>query len=156
MSDDDQCPCRPLLSRLGERWTALLLVVLQSGPRHFGTLEREIDGISRKILTQTLRTLERDGLVTRTVEDGPVVKVRYGLSPLGRSLAEPLAAVGAWMDRHQPEVEAARRTYDARAERPGVTELRQRQSFSSSTRWSTQTATASSRPVSAPSAILTP
>ncbi len=153
--NDDQCPCRPLLARLGERWTALLLVHLQSGPRHFGTLQREIEGISRKILAQTLRTLERDGLVTRTVEDGPVLRVRYDLSPLGRSLADPLAAVRAWQDRHQPEVEAARRTYDDRAERPGVTELRQLQS-SSRARWSTQTATASRRAVSAPSAILTP
>jgi DNA-binding HxlR family transcriptional regulator len=153
---DDRCPCRPLLDRLGDRWSALLLVTLQEGSSCYGGLERRIGDISRKVLTQTLRSLERDGLVTRTVLDGPVVRVRYELSELGRSLAEPLNAIHGWIERHQPAVEASRRAFDARSDdTPGVTELRRRQS-SSETRWSTQTATASRRPVSAPSAILTP
>ncbi|MFE9427890.1 winged helix-turn-helix transcriptional regulator [Kitasatospora sp. NPDC006697] len=153
--DEDRCPCRPLLDRLGDRWSALLLVTLQEGPSHYGELERRIGDISRKVLTQTLRSLERDGLVLRTVLAGTVVRVSYRLSPLGESLAEPLTAIRGWIDRHQPEVTAHQLTYDAaRSAVPGVTELRRR--HPSSTRWSTQTATASSRPASAPSAILTP
>ncbi|MFE0465042.1 winged helix-turn-helix transcriptional regulator [Kitasatospora sp. NPDC058965] len=152
---EDRCPCRPLLDRLGDRWSALLLVTLQEGGCCYGDLERRIGDISRKVLTQTLRSLERDGLVTRTVLTGTVVRVRYELSELGHSLAEPLGAIRGWIDRHQEQVETHRRSYDAgEATAPGVTELRRRQS--SSTRWSTQTATASRRPASAPSAIFTP
>ncbi|WP_063774821.1 winged helix-turn-helix transcriptional regulator [Kitasatospora azatica] len=152
---DDRCPCRPLLDRLGDRWSVLLLVMLQDGSSCYGGLQRRIGDISRKVLTQTLRSLERDGLVIRTVIDGPVVRVRYELSELGHSLAEPLSVIRGWIDQHQPSVEANQRAYDARStETPGVTELRRRQS--SSARWSTQTATARRRPASAPSAILTP
>ncbi|MDH6120174.1 helix-turn-helix domain-containing protein [Kitasatospora sp. GAS204B] len=128
MNDDDQdpCPCRPLLDRLGDRWSALLLVTLQQGPAQYGDLHRRIGDISRKILTEKLRSLERDGLVTRTVLGGPVLRVRYELSPLGLSLAEPLDAIRGWIDRYQPSVEANQRAYDAANPAPGVTELRRR------------------------------
>ncbi|GAB2738023.1 winged helix-turn-helix transcriptional regulator [Kitasatospora kifunensis] len=127
-SDQDRCPCRPLLDRLGDRWSVLLLVTLQEGPAHYGDLNRRIGDISRKILTQTLRSLERDGLVIRTVLPDSVVKVRYELSPLGHSLAEPLSAIRSWIDHHQPTVEAHQRAYDARTDDLGVTELRRRRS----------------------------
>ncbi|MCX4747508.1 helix-turn-helix transcriptional regulator [Kitasatospora sp. NBC_01287] len=124
--DQDPCPCRPLLDRLGDRWSALLLVTLQQGPAHYGDLHRRIGDISRKILTEKLRSLERDGLITRTVLGGPVLRVRYELSPLGRSLARPLDAIRDWIDQHQPAVEANRLAYDTHHAAPGVTELRRR------------------------------
>ncbi|WP_344443161.1 helix-turn-helix domain-containing protein [Kitasatospora nipponensis] len=165
----DRCPCRPLLDRFGDRWSVLLLISLQDGSKCHGELARTIGDISRKILTQTLRGLERDGLVLRTVLDGPVLRVRYELTALGRSLAGPLSAIRGWMDLHQEEMEAHQRAYDARATDPGVTDLRRARSArrataertptgqaSSRTRWSTQTATARSSGASAPSSILTP
>ncbi|MGK5730743.1 winged helix-turn-helix transcriptional regulator [Streptomyces sp. URMC 124] len=124
---EDLCPCRPLLDRLGDRWSALTLTLLgEDGPAYFGELERRMSPVSRKVLTQTLRGLERDGLVRRTVEDGPVVRVAYALTGLGESLAGPLAALRGWTDRHQESVEQARAAYDAARPEPGVTVLRER------------------------------
>ncbi|MFF7729710.1 winged helix-turn-helix transcriptional regulator [Streptomyces sp. NPDC008001] len=124
---EDLCPCRPLLDRLGDRWSALTLTLLGEGPAYFGELERRMSPVSRKVLTQTLRGLERDGLVCREVEDGrPVVRVAYGLTELGRSLAGLLDALQGWTDRHQESVEEARAAYDAAPPRTGVTALRER------------------------------
>ncbi|MFF4649097.1 winged helix-turn-helix transcriptional regulator [Streptomyces sp. NPDC001380] len=123
--DGDLCPCRLLLDRLGDRWSALALCVLHEGPEYHGGLRRAMGGeVSRQVLTRTLRALERDGLVDREVEPGPVLRVRYALTPLGRTLAEPLAAVRDWTDRHRDAVDAARAAYDARPPEPAVTELR--------------------------------
>ncbi|MGK5544526.1 winged helix-turn-helix transcriptional regulator [Streptomyces sp. URMC 127] len=128
---EDLCPCRPLLDRLGDRWSALTLTLLDAGPAYFGELERRMRPVSRKVLTQTLRGLERDGLVHRTVEDDqPVVRVAYGLTELGRSLAGPLAAIEGWTERHQQTVERARAAYDAAQPGPGVTALRERAALS--------------------------
>ncbi|GAA3062116.1 hypothetical protein GCM10020000_51740 [Streptomyces olivoverticillatus] len=116
----------PLLDRLGDRWSALTLSLLGEGPAYFGELERRMSPVSRKVLTQTLRGLERDGLVLRTVEQSPVVRVSYALSELGASLTGPLLAIRRWTDRHQPSVDAARSAYDAARPSPGVTALRER------------------------------
>ncbi|MBB4892265.1 DNA-binding HxlR family transcriptional regulator [Streptomyces olivoverticillatus] len=126
MEEEELCPCRPLLDRLGDRWSALTLSLLGEGPAYFGELERRMSPVSRKVLTQTLRGLERDGLVLRTVEQSPVVRVSYALSELGASLTGPLLAIRRWTDRHQPSVDAARSAYDAARPSPGVTALRER------------------------------
>ncbi|MCH1868491.1 helix-turn-helix domain-containing protein [Nocardioides sp. CFH 31398] len=108
-----QCPSRQLLDRIGDKWTVLVLGVLAPGPRRYGDLARAIEGVSQKMLTQTLRHLERDGLVTRTVHASVPVRVDYELTDLGRSLTGPLAVLTAWATDHLPAIEEARAAYDA-------------------------------------------
>lgn len=108
------CPSRQVLDRIGDRWTVLLMGVLAGGPRRFTELAREVEGISQKMLTQTLRGLERDGLVTRTVFPTVPVRVDYELTPLGRTLRDPIAALERWATDHMDEVLAARAAYEAR------------------------------------------
>lgn len=107
------CPSRLLLDRIGDRWTVLLVGALADGPRRFGELARAVDGISQKMLTQTLRSLERDGLVDRTVHPTVPPRVDYELTALGRSLTEPLAALSRWAVAHMDAVVDARDLYDA-------------------------------------------
>ncbi|UEJ82386.1 helix-turn-helix transcriptional regulator [Brachybacterium halotolerans subsp. kimchii] len=102
------CPSRQLLDRIGDRWTVLIIGVLEDGPQRFSQISRRIDGISQKMLTQTLRSLEADGLVTRTVFPEVPPHVEYELSELGRTLLEPLAILRAWAVDHMDEVAAAR------------------------------------------------
>lgn len=109
------CPSRMLLDRVADKWTALVIHVLADGRRRFSQLEREIEGISQKMLTQTLRELEHDGLVERTVYPVVPPHVDYRLTPLGRSLREPLEALCAWAERHMPEIQASRSRRGARA-----------------------------------------
>jgi DNA-binding HxlR family transcriptional regulator len=104
----ETCPSRLLLDRVADKWTALVIHVLADGRRRFSQLEREIQGISQKMLTQTLRDLEHDGLVERTVYPVVPPHVDYRLTPLGRSLREPLEALCAWAERHMPEIQASR------------------------------------------------
>ena len=106
------CPSRQLLDRLSDKWVTLVMVALEDGPRRYSQLSRTIAGVSQKMLTQTLRTLERDGLVTRTVTASVPVRVDYALTPLGQSLLEPIKHVKAWAERHVPEVLEAQRGYD--------------------------------------------
>lgn len=108
------CPSRQLLDRIGDKWTVLVIGVLQSGPQRYGDIARAIDGVSQKMLTQTLRHLERDGLVTRTVQPQVPVRVDYELTDLGRSLTGPLAVLTAWAREHIGVIEQARAAYDAR------------------------------------------
>jgi DNA-binding HxlR family transcriptional regulator len=97
---------RRLLELVGTRWASLLICALSSGPKGYGELHRKLDGISRKMLTDTLRKLEADGLVTRrTVESRPP-RVYYSLTPLGDSLVEPLAEVFRWSEAHIGELHA--------------------------------------------------
>jgi DNA-binding HxlR family transcriptional regulator len=105
------CPSRQVPDRLADKWSVLLIGSLEAGSRHFGQLRDQIDGISEKMLTQTLRSLERDGLVTR--HPGQDRTVSYQLTPLGRTLREPMAAVRAWAERHINEVEQARQAADS-------------------------------------------
>ncbi len=121
----DSCPCRPTLDRLADRWSAELIALLVEGPRCAGELLRAT-GATRKVLTGTLRGLERDGLVEREVLADTLVRVRYSLTPLGASLAGPLAAIRDWSQQNLPAVAAARARYESRDDPPGVTALRQR------------------------------
>jgi len=108
-----ECPSRQLLDRLSDKWVTLVLVGLQEGPRRYSQLSRAIAGVSQKMLTQTLRALERDGLVTRTVTPSVPVTVTYELTTLGRSLLEVVRGLADWAESHMGQVLVARDTYDA-------------------------------------------
>ena len=103
------------MATIGDKWAGLLVNALADGPRRHGQLAATIAGASQKMLTQTLRTLERDGLVTRTVTPSVPVRVDYELTALGETLVPVLRAVKAWSETHYPEIQAARDTYDARS-----------------------------------------
>ncbi|MET8260071.1 winged helix-turn-helix transcriptional regulator [Micromonospora sp. NPDC005553] len=111
----DQCPTRELLSRLTDKWVALVIPALVHGPQRHGELAQRIAGVSQKMLTQTLRTLERDGLVTRTVTASVPVRVDYELTPLGHELFPVMIAIKDWAESHMDRVFEARTRYDARA-----------------------------------------
>ena len=115
------CPSRDLLDRIGDKWTVLVLGELaKHGACRFSELRKRLSGVSEKMLTQTLRAVERDGLVLRTVYPAVPVRVEYALTPLGQTLREPLKALTEWSVRHVAEVIAAREEYDGNAERlPG-------------------------------------
>lgn len=106
------CPTRQTLDRLADRWTVVLLEHLETGAKRFGQLRDSTAGISEKVLTQTLRSLERDGLIARRVHPGAAPQVEYRLTTLGRSLLDPLAMVRSWAQRHIAEIELARLDYD--------------------------------------------
>jgi DNA-binding HxlR family transcriptional regulator len=109
------CPTRQLLDRIADKWTVLILFTLARGPQRFGALKRHIGGISQKMLSQTLKSLERDGLIARTVEHTVPVAVTYSITPLGVSLTGSLAAVVDWAETRMAEVAIARNAFDARA-----------------------------------------
>ncbi|MAT64842.1 MAG: transcriptional regulator [Gammaproteobacteria bacterium] len=113
------CPVRDVLDRLGDKWSTLILVTLSKGPQRFNALARAVPDISRRMLTETLRSLERDGLVWREVTPSTPPAVRYGLTPLGASLMPPLTALIRWAEDNQPRIAAARAAYDARAGKNG-------------------------------------
>lgn len=108
------CPSRILFAEVADKWSMMILKVLSDEPQRFNEIKRRLEGVSQKALTQTLRRLERNGLVTREVLTTSPVAVRYSLSPLGTSLVVPFAALYAWTCNNLPEVEAARSKYDAR------------------------------------------
>ncbi len=112
---DAQCPSRLVLDRIADKWTALIIHVLATGTRRYAALQREIGGVSQKMLTQTLRSLERDGLVQRKVHPVVPPKVEYALTALGRTLIEPLHALCRWSEKHLPELEANRARAMAKA-----------------------------------------
>jgi DNA-binding HxlR family transcriptional regulator len=112
------CPSRQALDRIADRWTILVVLALTDGPRRFTELARKIEGVSQKMLTQTLRGLERDGLVTRTVHATVPPRVDYELTALGRTLNGPIKAVQQWATDHIPDVLAAREDYDVRRAQP--------------------------------------
>jgi len=109
------CPIRDVIERIGDKWSVLVVVSLQDGPVRFSGLLRAVDGISRRMLTRTLRLLERDGLVERQVFPTTPPSVEYSLTDLGRGLAGTLEAVSTWAIAHRDDVEAARRRFDAGA-----------------------------------------
>jgi len=110
----EACPSRQLLGRLSDKWVALTVAALhEGGTQRYSELSRRIAGVSQKMLTQTLRSLERDGLVTRTVTPTVPVTVEYALTPLGDSLQELMLGVKHWAESHMTEVHAARERYDA-------------------------------------------
>jgi DNA-binding HxlR family transcriptional regulator len=108
--------CRAIsevLARVGDKWTVLVVNLLGSGPKRFSEIKREVGGISQRMLTLTLRALERDGLVTRTVTASIPPRVDYALTDLGRSLLAPVRALGAWALSNRELIEQARRRFDA-------------------------------------------
>jgi DNA-binding HxlR family transcriptional regulator len=106
------CPTRRILDRIGDRWTVLVVGVLADGEARFSELRRRIEGVSQKMLTQTLRGLERDGLVRRTVHPEVPVRVEYALTEAGRTLCEPLRALEQWSIEHLGEVSTSQEAYD--------------------------------------------
>src|ERR1700690_681821 len=106
-----------VLARVGDKWTVLVVSTLGKGPKRFNELRRALGSISQRMLTLTLRGLERDGLVTRTVFPTVPPRVDYELTRLGPSLLEPVSELGAWARQHQAEIALARRRFDARADR---------------------------------------
>lgn len=109
------CPSRVILERIADKWTALIMGILaQSKLRRFNELRRMIGGISQKMLTQTLRDLERDGLVKRTIYPEIPPRVEYELTPLGHTLCGPLSSLTQWAHDHIDEVKRAQAEFDAR------------------------------------------
>ena len=113
------CPAREILDHIATRWGLLVLASLSGGGLRFFELREKIEGISEKMLSQTLRTLVRDGLVARTVEPTVPPRVSYALTPLGSSLTEPLCALTSWIREHAAEIVQAQADYDAAAQGTG-------------------------------------
>jgi DNA-binding HxlR family transcriptional regulator len=109
------CPSRQLLDRLSDKWVTLALLALEEGPRRYSELSRTMAGVSQKMLTQTLRVLERDGLVTRTVTPSVPVTVTYEMTDLGRSLHSVVGLLKDWAEGHMDLVLASRNEYDTAA-----------------------------------------
>lgn len=106
------CPTRQLLATVSDKWAGLLLVALADGPVRYNQLAARVAGISQKMLTQTLRTLERDGLVARSVTPQVPIRVDYELTALGRTLMPVMLAVKQWAETHMDQVQQARERYD--------------------------------------------
>jgi DNA-binding HxlR family transcriptional regulator len=107
-----QCPTRLILDRVGDKWAVLLLGLLRKEPMRFNALRRHVDGISQKMLSQTLKSLERDGVVKRRAIATVPVTVEYSITPLGVTLAKAVDPLRSWAETHLKEVQAAQRRYD--------------------------------------------
>jgi DNA-binding HxlR family transcriptional regulator len=117
--DPESSGCKAVntvLARIGDKWSVLIVGLLGDGPKRFNEIKRMVGGISQRMLTLTLRGLERDGLVTRTVFPTVPPRVDYELTELGRSLWTPVGALATWAHANQDEIAAARRRFDARAD----------------------------------------
>ena len=115
--DPNHADCRgvaSVLSRVGDKWSVFVIMMLGDGPKRFNELKRMINGISQRMLTLTLRGLERDGLVTRTIFPTIPPRVDYELTDLGRGLSQPVEALGRWAMEHLAQIEAARTRFDQR------------------------------------------
>jgi DNA-binding HxlR family transcriptional regulator len=106
---------RRLLDRLGDKWTVPAISALSSGPKRFGELRRALHGVSQKVLTDLVRSLERDGFFSRHVLATVPLRVEYRLTPLGLSLAELLGEIRAWAEAHMQEVNALQSAYDTKS-----------------------------------------
>ncbi|WP_200954549.1 helix-turn-helix domain-containing protein [Rhizobacter sp. Root1221] len=111
--DPARCPVRDVLDHVSTKWTALILLTLQAGPTRFNQLHRAVPDISKRMLTQSLRDLERDGLVQRHVYATKPPSVDYRLSDLGQSIMTPLVGLTRWATQHHPSILEARRRFDA-------------------------------------------
>jgi len=108
----EACPTRQVVNRIGDRWSLLVLYALEGGTLRFAELRRAVEGVTQKMLTQTLRLLERDGLVRREVFAAVPPRVEYSLTPLGRSLSVRIAGIREWAYANIADIEAARRDFD--------------------------------------------
>jgi DNA-binding HxlR family transcriptional regulator len=104
---------RLILDQIADKWSILILAVLCQQPRRFNEIRRALDSVTQKALTQCLRRLERNGLVSRRIIEGSPVGVEYAITPLGSSLKEPIRALHAWTLDHEEEILSAQKTYDA-------------------------------------------
>jgi DNA-binding HxlR family transcriptional regulator len=109
------CPTRLLLDRIGDKWTVLVLGLIREKPRRFNALRRDIEGLTQKMLSQTLKSMERDGLITRTVLPRTPVSVEYAITALGATLVETLESLQRWARDHIGEVLDAQERYDGRS-----------------------------------------
>ena len=109
---ENACPTRQVLSRIADKWTMLVVLALDDGTLRFSQLRSRVRGVTQKMLTQTLRGLERDGLVSRRVHPTVPVTVEYTLTPLGHSLGEAVAVIRGWTYSHMNEIEVARHQFD--------------------------------------------
>jgi DNA-binding HxlR family transcriptional regulator len=111
--DESNCAqVREILDRVGDKWSLYIIAVLHAGPRRFNEIKREVDGISQRMLTLTLRSLERDGLLTRTVAASTPLRVDYELTPVGRSLRAPIVGLITWAIDNRARMEKARANFD--------------------------------------------
>ncbi|EPB6722125.1 winged helix-turn-helix transcriptional regulator [Vibrio fluvialis] len=111
---ENRCPTRAVLDRIADKWALLILDKLRGEPVRFNHLKRDIKGISQKVLSQTLKKLERDGLVSRTVFPTVPVTVEYALTPLGTTLTDAVAALAHWAENNMDAVLKAQKSYDAK------------------------------------------
>lgn len=113
-SKDHCVAAREVLNRVGDKWSVYVVASLSRGPVRFNALKRMIDGISQRMLTFTLKSLEQDGIVTRTVYPTVPARVDYELTELGRTLLVPVSALVRWAEKHRPDIDAARAKYQRR------------------------------------------
>lgn len=113
-----------ILGRLGDKWTMLAILMLAEQPRRFNELKRMIGGISQQMLTRTLKALERDGMVTRTVHPTVPPQVEYGLTPLGQSFTAPLTGLATWALDHLSDIEGNQAAHDEKIVQPRLTNSR--------------------------------
>lgn len=112
--NNEECPIRNVVAQIGDKWSALILFALVDGADRFNSLKSRIEGISQRMLTQTLRDLERDGYVNRTVFPEVPVRVEYELTLMGRELVKPLYQLVSWADTNHQAINQARKAYDER------------------------------------------
>ncbi|MCG7585745.1 MULTISPECIES: winged helix-turn-helix transcriptional regulator [Photobacterium] len=113
--NNEDCPVRNVVAQIGDKWSLLILFALVEGADRFNSLKSRIEGISQRMLTQTLRDLEREGYVNRTVYPEVPVRVEYCLTEMGRDLVKPLYQLVCWADEHQDDIKRARKAYDERS-----------------------------------------
>ena len=114
LGEPSACRAREVLQRVGDKWSMYVIDLLGQGTMRFSELHRSVDGITARMLTVTLRGLERDGIVTRTIHPVIPPRVDYALTPMGRTLLDAIGALVSWADSHLPEISAAQTAYDAR------------------------------------------
>jgi len=114
------CPTRPILDHVADKWMMMALAVLEE-PTRFNEIRRQLEGVTQRVLTQTLRRLERNGLIVRRVLETSPVGVEYSLTPLGESFREPFTRLYEWALAHSDEIQQLQRTFDARKAQPAST-----------------------------------
>ena len=111
-----KCPTQQVLDRVASKWTMLVILALTDGPQRYATLQRRVIGVTKKMLTQTLRALERDGLIERRIYETVPIQTEYELTASGRGLGNAVSVIRTWAYNHMPAIEAARQDFDARRE----------------------------------------